>query len=169
MNSGGKMAKYTTKYFGEITFDETDITFVSTDVKYEGREINISLSDFNIYGDKLKICLEIIDKYIEINGIAKKAIIDNFSKNGMVNYYFECHFESLEEEKLIEIFGVKDFKKMDLKTVIEKMDYPNLLFGINNGELIASVDYMVSKEYSDEILCVKINEKLNVIDFSHES
>jgi hypothetical protein len=127
-------------------------------------------SDFSIYGDKLAVCLEMIDQYIEMNEMAKKAIVENFSENETVNYYFAYHFESsLEEEELIEIFGGKDFEKMDIKTVVEKMGCPDLLFGINDGELTVSVDYMVSKEYSDEILCVKMDDQLNVTDFSHES
>jgi hypothetical protein len=58
---------------------------------------------------------------------------------------------------------------LDIKTTVEKMAYPNLLFGIEEGKITFSVDYMVSKEYSDEILCVKMDEELNITDFSHES
>jgi hypothetical protein len=156
---------FATKYFGEITIDVDDSGDGDADVKYNNQEINIFLNDYSLYGDKVKVCLEIIDKYIEINEIAKKAILENFTENEMVKYYFECHFDILEQEQILEIFGVKTFDKFDIVKTVEKLDYPNLLFSIEDNEIIFSVDYKVSKEYSDEILCVKMDENLNVTDF----
>ena len=163
------MAEYSTKYFGTLVIDEKS-DFEYLNVKYEDKEINISLSDCNIYGDKLNVCLNIIDKYIEIDEIAKKAILENFPENETVKYYFEYHFDILEEEKIFEIFGVKTFEEFDIVNAVEKLDYPNLLFVIEKNKAITfSVDYKISKEYSDEILCVKMDEKLNITDFSQES
>jgi hypothetical protein len=162
------MTKFTTKYFGEIIINEND-GHGDTDVKYNNQEINIFLSDYNNYGDKVKVCLKIMDKYVEMNEIAKKAILENFMENETIKYYFECHFDILEKEQLMEIFGVDNFEKMDIRNVVEKLKYPNLLFSIQDNEISVSVDYMVSKEYSDEILCVRMDEKLNIINFSHES
>jgi hypothetical protein len=168
-----KIEKHITKYFGEIelTIDKNG-SWADFDTTYDGQEVTVSLSDYGIYGDKLKVCWEIIDKYVEINEMAKKAIIENFpKKNGAVNFCFKCHFDEdmMDEETLLEVFGVKKFKDLDIKTTVEKMDYPNLLFGIDKGKITFSVDYKVSKEHSDEILCVKIDEKLNITGFSHES
>jgi hypothetical protein len=162
------MFDFTTKYFGRIIINENG-GHGNADVKYDNQKINIFLSDYNIYGDKVITCVDILDKYVEINKIAKKAILSNFKRNGIIRYYFECHFDMLEEEQLMEIFGVNRFEEMDIKNVVEKLDYPNLLFSVKNNEISVSVDYMVSKEYSDEILCVRMDEKLNIIDFSHES
>jgi len=162
------MGNYKTKYFGEIFIDETS-DFEYIDVPYKNKEINISLADCNIYGDKLKTCIKILDKYIEINEIAKKAIIENFPANETIKDYFECHFEMLEEELIQEIFGVKTFAELDIKSIVEKLDDPSLLFGIDNNEISFSVDYKIAEEYSDEILCVKMDEKLNITDFAHES
>ncbi|MDR1180259.1 MAG: DUF2004 domain-containing protein, partial [Spirochaetales bacterium] len=154
------MNKHTTKYFGEIELSiDEDGSWADFDTTYNEQEITVSLSDYGIYEDKTKVCWEIIDKYAEINEIAKKAIIENFpKKDGTVNYYFECHFDILDEEELIEVFGIKKFKDLDIKTTVEKMAYPDLLFGLDEGKLTFSVDYMIAKEYSDEILCVKMDE-----------
>jgi hypothetical protein len=164
--------KYGTKHFGEVELSiEEDGSWADFDTMYNGQEITVSFSDYSIYGDKIKICWGIIDKYVEINEIAKKAIIENFPrKNGIVNYYFKCHFEDmLEDEELLEIFDVKSFKKLDIEKTVEKMGYPDLIFAIKDGEITFSADYMVSKEYSDEILLVTMDKELNVIGFSHES
>jgi hypothetical protein len=164
---------HTTKYFGEVELfideDGSDADFNTT---YKGQEIFVSFSKYDKYGDKMKLCWEIIDKYAEINEIAKKAIIENFpNKNGTVNYYFKYHFNKgmLGEKTLLNMFGVKEFKDLDIKTTVEKLDYPNLFFLIYRDEITFSATYMVSKFYTEEILCVKFDEELNVIGFSHDS
>ncbi|MDR2689978.1 MAG: DUF2004 domain-containing protein [Azoarcus sp.] len=167
------MEKHTTKYFGEIelAIDE-DGGWAEFDIIFNGHEITVSLSDYGNYADKTKVCWEIIDKYVEIHEITEKAIIENFpKKDGTVNFYFGYHFnnDAMDEETLLEVFGVKNFEELDIKTAVEKMGYPDLLFGIDEGKINFSVDYMVSKEHSDEILCVKMDEELNIIGFSHES
>ncbi|MCL2157572.1 MAG: DUF2004 domain-containing protein [Methanobrevibacter sp.] len=162
------MGKYNTKYFQQIDIDESSFS-ESIDVKFKNKLINIYLSDCNIYGEKIKTFLEIIDRYTEINKIAKNAILENFTKNDIIQYYFQCHFDILEEEKVFKIFEVKTWEEFDLKKVVDELDYPDLLFQIENNKIIFSVDYQVSKEFSDEILCVKMDEKLKVTGFSHES
>jgi hypothetical protein len=62
-----------------------------------------------------------------------------------------------------------DFKKLDIEKIVNGLSYPNLIFNIEDGEIQLSVDYKVSKKYSDEILCVRVDEKLNVVNYSHES
>jgi hypothetical protein len=167
-----KMAKYTTKYFGEITFDETkdEIDF---DVTFNGQNVNICFNEVSLYRDKIQLCWDIIDQYDKLNEIAKKAIIEYFpQKDGAVNYYFKCHFEDdmLDEEELVEIFGVKNFEKIDIKNVVEKMEYPDLNIWINkNNELDVCPDYKIAPEYSDEILCIKMDSKFSLIEFLHES
>lgn len=162
------MSRIKTKYFGEIELSiEEDRSWADFDATYNGQEITVSFSDYNLYGDKLELCREIVDKYVEINEMAKKAILENFNDNETVKYYFECHFDIFAEEEIIKIFGSKD--KLDIKKTVERLAYPDLLFGIDDAGINFSVDYKVSKEYSDEILCVKMDEKLNITDFSHES
>ena len=75
------MRKYTTKYFGEISIDETDKAFCFSYIplKYNGQKLNISFYSRNNFEDKLKILLGILDKYIEIDEIGRKAVIETFS------------------------------------------------------------------------------------------
>jgi hypothetical protein len=166
------MAKYATKHFGEIIFDETSDE-IDFDVTFNGQEINIFFNDVSLYRDKIQSYWDIIDQYDKLNEIAKNAIIEYFpQKKGMVNYYFKCHFEDdlLDEDELIEVFGVKNFKKIDIKNVVEKMKYPDLNIYINkNNELDICADFRIAPEYSDEILCITMDNKLNIINFSHES
>lgn len=161
--------EFKSKIFGDIVISLEDDD-ASVELQLENQDIFFFFTEYAFYGDKAPVCLEVIDKYLEMNQIAKKEIIEYFSKNATIRYYFECHFDMLEQEELIEIFGVDDFLKIDIESVVTKLGYPDLLLGIQkSGEIIISVDYQISKEYSDEILCVKMDENFNVVDFSHES
>ena len=56
--------KYNTKYFGKVKLSiEKADSWADFVTRYEGQEITVSISDYNIFGDKIKICWEIIDKY----------------------------------------------------------------------------------------------------------
>jgi len=163
------MGQYVTKYFGSVSIDETS-GFESLDVEYQNQAIQISL--FNIpcsNGDRLKTCLSIIDRYVEINEIAKKAMQENCLVSDTIKFYFEHHFNELNEEEIQEVFGVKTFDDFDATKTIGDLEYPDMLLSVKDDQLHLSVDYRVSKKYSDEILCVKMDEELNVVDFSHES
>jgi hypothetical protein len=108
-----KMGKYNTNYFGEISIDETR-HFESCYLKYNGQNLHIIFSDCNIYGNKLNICLDILDKYIEINEIGKKAILKKFFsekleelnypdlhffiKNNEINFFLEYGQTSLHKK-----------------------------------------------------------------------
>ena len=79
------------------------------------------------------------------------------------------YFGELDIDDLVEIFNTDKFGELDIKQAVRNLGYPNLLFGFAEGkkELEISVDFMVGPEYSDEILWVKMDENLNVTDFSH--
>jgi hypothetical protein len=166
------MKKITTIPFEEFEIDEMS-DFESENVKtnLDGlkQEINISFSDCNLYVGKMEYCVKFLNEYFTINIIAKKAIKEAFLKNRTVNYYFECHFDILENEILLKVFGTDTFDQFNIHDTIDRLPAPDILFLLNNGNVMVSVDYKVSKEYSDEILCVKMDMNFNVIGFSHES
>lgn len=161
--------EYKSKYFGNLIINVEAGGHAHSNVIYNEQEIQFFFYQYSKYKDKLNICLNIIDKYLELNDVSRKAIVDNFSIDSSIKGYFECQFDILECEELNEIFGVDELDKLNIKDAVAKLNYPNLLFSIEANEIGISVDYMVSKEYTDEILCVKMDEELNVQGFSHES
>jgi hypothetical protein len=162
------MKKYKTKYFGELTVDETS-DYEYFDLSHNNETMYISLSGFSGETEKTSKCMEITDRYEEIHETAKKAIAENFSGDEVLQSYFKLHFDSLDEKKTKEIFGVTGFNDIAIETIAEKLACPNLVFSLEYGDITLSVDYMVSKEYSDEVLCVKMNEDLIVLDFAREN
>jgi hypothetical protein len=112
-----------------------------------------------------------IDRYFEINDIAKNAILNNYSKNKILKNYFKYCFNNFSKEIRMDIFGIDQYKNIDLRNVIEKLEYPNLMFKLNKKqEVIMTPFYILSRacfEGQSNILCVNINEQFNVINFEH--
>jgi hypothetical protein len=69
----------------------------------------------------------------------------------------------------LQIFGTTDFDEIDIKEIVKKLPFPNLMISGEDDEMEISVDYMINEGISDEILCVKMNKELSITDFSHES
>jgi hypothetical protein len=159
---------FKSKHFGEIVFEKDDTNLVG-EVNIDGQERRFFFFEYNLYGEKINLCFDMIDRYFEIHQNAIKAISENFPQDEVIHDYFKFHFDELPSELLIDIFGTDKFENLDINTVVEKLKYPNFLIGIEDNKIELSVDYMISKEYSDAILCVNMGEDLNILGFSHES
>lgn len=106
--------KFNTKYFGELDI-EVENGDGSAFTSYDGQKLYFYFADFKSYGAKINVCLNVLDRYLQICEMAKAAIVQNFNKNETVRYYFECHFDVLESDTLTEIFGTDEFEKLDVK------------------------------------------------------
>lgn len=119
--------------------------------------INITLW----YGKPAKITTELLDNFMkflqnfdEYNIKARKVIGECLLKD---NTYITFHKEELELD-LPE--GINEF--------VQCMKVTNI--GLwTDGENVMIVDYMISPEESDEILAVKFDDSLDIIDISWES
>ena len=159
----------TTKYFGdvELNYEVSDsISYVHIHTSYKDKKVNIHIEDFDLYEDKLELIWECIDKYMEINEIAKKAIVNNYlKKNKVVKEFIEDHFKYKRYgEALVKHYGVKNINELDIKTFVEKMDYPDVSFTIEDGIITIIVEYYIF-EWALETtmyLLVLMDEKLNI-------
>ena len=165
------MSTYTTKLFGELVFDDNNgignQEFFS--LSYNDVPMYISMDDFEGNEEKIAKCIEIIDRYSEIHEIALKAIVENYKNNEVIRYYFKYHFETLDKEILTQLFGGSDYNTFSIEKASKQFEYPNLVFTQEFDEICLSVDYQLSKDYSEEILSVKMDENLNVLDFAREN
>jgi len=150
---------YKTEKFGIISLNENSIR-EECRINYMNQKINLEFTEFNIYGDKTQFMLEIItilNKYDELNKIAKSAIIENYSKNEQIKGYFNGHFDFFNNEKQILIFGEKMYSSIDIvENILENTENIILQFGLNRPmyELYISIDYHIFKEVSNYLLGV---------------
>ena len=167
-----------TKYFGNVEVKFTDIPnfdniYASFWAVFNCQNILVSIFDYDIIGDKLALCWSIVDKYPEINKIAKKAMVKNFyEKESKVNEYFKYYFEKMAINEILikKVFGVNDFERININNLIEQLNYPNLDFYFEDNILTFSVDYAFLENYFDDDvrLYVTFNEEQKVIDFEIE-
>ena len=160
------MGTYGTRHFGELAVNEED-DYTYLDLRYQDREMYISLS--NCRGETLPKCLALIDRYAEIDELARAAIRDEFGSNEVIRYYFQFHFDSLDEKTVQALFGAPSLDALDAKSAVEKLEFPDLVFDGSGGELALSADYRISKEYSEEVLSVRLDENLYILDFTRET
>ena len=111
------MAKNNVGYFGELIIDEAKDEEIN--IEFIGKDIRIALPEWIINDrNKVKRCFEAMEKYIEIDDIAKKNILRNYPQNKrtkMNSYYRFCNLENNRTE----YFGIK--LDDDKKNIIEKI------------------------------------------------
>ena len=150
---------YKTENFGVISLNENN-SWEERRINYKNQKIILEFSEFNIYSDKTQFMLEImtiLNKYDELNEIARNAIIENYSKNEDIKEYFKGHFNFLDNEKQIIILGEKMYSSIDIvKSLLEKTENIILQFGLNRPmyELYVTIGYYIFKEFSEYFLNV---------------
>jgi hypothetical protein len=166
----------TTKYFGvvepqyRVNSYGDSYAYFYTD--FNDQEISVCIEDYDKYGDKLALVWKMVDKYIEIHEIAKKAIIENFqNKKSVVYEYFNKHFTDdfyfTNTDKYYKKYGVTDFKNIDIISFLEKMNYTGLYFEYEDETITIILDYYIYKTGNDldTELNVLLDEELNIKDF----
>ena len=134
--------EYKSKYFGDIIF-HTDQYVDFVEVKYNGNDLWILYFECDIDDDnKLKICLGLIDKYLDMIQMVKDAI-----KN--------------QPQIIIEIIGLNDLQ--NIETLVNST-YPDMDFGVDkNNKIYVTLYYFVSKkEPSLGLFLVEMDQELNI-------
>jgi hypothetical protein len=170
------MIDCSTKIFGEIILDETK-EYEKIYIKYNESKLTIGIPNcFMKNSDELKMCIEIMDKYLEINEIAKNEVVEKHNKenvrySGRVKHFFEYIFHNYGNEERFELFGTNIFKDIDVKYIFKKIDYPDLLFVRGNhddNKIEFWLNYIVSKNDHigpfKEILGVQMDQRFIIMD-----
>ena len=175
----------TTKYFGNV---ELNNCYAFSPI-FNGQKIRIGISWWSSGNkeaeDILPLFWETIDKYAEINEIAKKAIIDYYDfpldaldedndehwvglpdKIWSIQYFFETLFGYMPENELIEVFETKNLQELDIKKVVEKMFYPDLTIYLQSGIQIGlSYGFSLLNNWHEKSLNVYLDKDLNLTGF----
>ena len=165
--------KYKTKQFGEVDFlVRPGADYGSAEVNYENQRIEIFIPDIWTHTGKITPCLDIIDKYFEINKIAKNAILSNYKKTKVIKEYFKNNFKEMDKEERMEVFSTGKYNKIDFPRIIEKLSYPGLHISLSedNKELQVSLSYVLAKDsflLRGDLLEVTLDENLSVLGFEH--
>ena len=160
-----------TKYFGEVEpIIDRYRGIAELEVTYNGQRVRLALW---VCGEDLEANLpffwEVVDKYEELYQAANKAIVENYDSDthyAIKNFFCEL-FTYKDEEALIEVFGVKDFERFDIKAFVDKMPYPRLtIYPEYNMEVYLCYKASPSEYFEDEELAVKMDKNLHITGFS---
>jgi len=160
------MKNYITKTFGAISFENVVFDYCEenpkrkfANVEYNNEQITIFLNEY-LYINKINMCLDIIEKYNEINVIAKNYILDKYLYKH--NNCFRCYFEYFKNKRFA--------RRINFKCSKQDFEHPVLHIKYNkNNEIIIQICYFLNYNCrfgrSGILLCVTMNEQLNIIDF----
>ena len=166
--------KVSTKYFEDIDLNlDNDSSFIngwaSFNTIFRDQNVFVGMSEYNLLKNKPHYCWEVIDKYIEINEIAKEAIIKKYNEkhNVIIKYFKKIFRDNKFKENIVKIFSTNDLKKLDIRAVIEKIDFPDLSLNIEDGIMIISAKYTFYEITQGKLLylCVLMNKELEIIDY----
>jgi len=166
------MQNYKLPYFKEINPVQLEESYdsktifngeeIRLDLNFKNKEINIALLD------SLKNILENIKNHDTLN----RWYIDiDYKENDYVKEFIELHFTELAEEmKTIIDFEDKTISKE--KQFLKKMKlvrigfYPDKKY---DSIHFAVFDYMIDPNISDQIICIGLDEKGDLLNVSWES
>ena len=160
------MKKYSTKYFGEILIYERDMNsdIIRLIVDYKGEKIRITLLVSSVYNmnnfDKneklLDVYFELIDRYFEIDKIAKASIRNKYSVNDIFGFIEVPTNENVMDKLGYPIMGISTDCKVGTfekdKTVISVFYY---------AETVTKGGYRFVQD-----ITVRMDEELNVTEIS---
>jgi len=164
--------KYKTKQFGEISFHVwPDDDYGHTDIHYQNQKIEIFIPDIWTHTKKIAPCLDIIEKYFDINETAKNTLLNNYKENKVIKEYFKFNFRKMYNEERLKVFSTVKYKKIDFPAIIKNLSCPVLHIDLNeaNNELEVSLSYVLTKVswLRSQILIVNIDENLTVSGYEH--
>jgi hypothetical protein len=136
-----------------LTIDETCDN--NLELAYKNQPIEAAIPQNIISGDKIKACIEMLDKYPQIHEKSIQHILKRSLKM------------EKEEKEYVEGNGDKYVKGID--RAIENSKYPDVRFSMYNNNISINVDYKIATEYSKFNISLEINEEMEVMDFRRSS
>jgi hypothetical protein len=164
-----KVGKYKTKSFGEVDFSDI-AEFWGVDIKHYKHQIHLHFNGGNINQKIIDACLHTINNYFEINSAVKKAILNAYQENNALHGFFKCCYHCFPRYESIRIFGIGEFKTINLENAVKKLKYPDLRFTVDNNNLTIDLCYhfkSASLPAASNALIVTMNEQLNILKFEH--
>ena len=163
--------KYKLPHFSEIDLSQLEEHY-RAEFEYNGQKTSV---DLNFEGKQIESNLfdsvkEIIEN-IKLEDYKNRTYISNDFENingDTVKEYLEFHIEELEDE-LSEIMDFNDKSNSPEKQLLDKLKlgrvgfYPDGKYGT---ESFVVFDYIVDREFSDQIIVVNIDHKGNLINLA---
>ena len=143
------------KYCGNITFNEKG-------------EINLNLKkSFANNRVKHNKIMKTIKECIEMNKIAKKAIIKYFPISSTIKCFFEFYYDVLLDDAEKSLLFNK-FNEMNIEKILEEFNVEIFLSIDNKNKMYLNFSYS-PKKYPMQIINVLMDDEANIYEFVFDS
>jgi len=168
-NWWSKVGKYKTKYFGEVDFSYI-AEILGVDIKHYKHQIHLHFRGDYINQKIIDTCLHTVNDYFKINSVVKKAMLNTFQENKSLHDFFMCCYNIFPRYESVRIFGTEEFKMINMENVVNKLNYPDINFTVDNNNLTISFWYHFISNSTcakGNALIVTMNEQLDILNFKH--
>jgi len=160
--------KYKTKYFGQLYVNEEDDEIIfEAEINYiknnKSCKKYITIILANLYENKIKPYINILNKYSKLHTIGKKELIKRYKQKENMLLFIKDYHDKLSKDDKIKIFGSNDFENININKFIESIDPPHITIIKKDKKMVISLGYSIIN--GNEItMGIEFNNKLKVID-----
>jgi internalin A len=123
--------------------------------------------DIFIDGNK-KVAEKVLDNLPALYEKGKTALFNSIDSNELIKNYIHFHIAELDE--LHEFFGVDSNAQITAEMFIEKLAPKAIAISTDNENIIdCSLDFSLSEDFTDELLVVRFNNRLEIYEITHEN
>jgi len=97
-------------------------------------------------------------------------MLSSFQENKSLHGFFKCCYNIFPRYESVRIFGAEKFKMINLKNIVEKLNYPDISFTVDNNNLTINFWYhfiSTSTYAKGNTLIVTMNEQPDILKFEH--
>ncbi len=168
--------KINTDMFGELNISIAEGLFEEYTITLDNKKLHITLDifDYTVTVDNLTVIEYFLNNVPEMYQISREEIIKNKDTNEVIRFFLESELECINEDALLKIFQVDSIKQINTELLIEKLELTHIFMSpynsLDSGDVIeCTFDFCLDKEYTDELLVMRFNEKLELVGIAHES
>jgi hypothetical protein len=124
-----------------------------------------AMESIDIKSEYMSRCIERINQYPHIDEDSRNFFIENYKNDKTIKKCFEDYFNNFDENQIFKVFGVKISDEYDIRSIVGKLDYPDLCFEYDQGHIITIVDYKVADLCPENIIGVEMDDSLEIIAY----
>lgn len=158
--------KITSTIFSDIAIADENGFYGDIKDLNTGLIINLNIFEEIKSENHLSMIPEFLDNYQSLSKQAKNYILHKLEDGeNAAKFYYDFHREELPNE-LLELLNNEEQSNENL---VKYTCLSSIWFSLDKDDLIATFDYKILNDYSNEILAIRFNQNKEIISITHES
>ena len=162
-----------TKTFGELAISAENDLYEDYTLSLGGKDVTFHLHIFEgfLNDETAKIVKHFLDNFPALYDKARAYIAEQTDESDEdIDFFYRDGIEETDEDYLLGLFGVDNTEKITKEMYLAALELRGSHIWMNDKNAIGCVlDFSLNEEYTDELLAVSFNDKLEPLYIAHES